>query len=249
MAYTKVVQKLVKTFFVCLLSYIVLLTAVFCIPNSLVEKNVADGVAIIKQEGLHPHFFFSSAKSGGDLDNFTDKIMLEEALSQEKDFSPLKSAMSMSGYARYWHGYQVILRPLLVLFSYAGIRYLNTFFLFGLFSLCLLLFYKKLGANVALAFFLAMMSVKLFIVPMSMQLTNMLALSLVAILFTSYYLPPKQNLTSQEIIKEYQLFFVIGSLTAFLDLLTVPLLPVGMVLVFIIIWHYQTQKRVMKIIE
>jgi hypothetical protein len=241
-----ILLKLTKTLFILLCSYLIMLSVVFSIPNSLIETHVHNGVNIIQKEGLWPKYFFNNS-SGGQLDNFTDKVMLKETVTSEPEFSPLKSAMFMGGYARYWHGYQVILRPILILFSYSSIRFLNTFIIFGMFCWCLILFNNRIGRLASIAFFLSMMSIKLFIVPMSMQFTNLVLLSLLLIIITSYILPPKKDLTESDYLKEYRLFFCIGSLTSFFDLLTVPLLPVGMVLLFIIMWHYKSCQRVISI--
>lgn len=58
------------------------------------------------------------------MDNFTDGIMISQA-SAARERNVLRQALEVQGYTYYWHGYIIILRPLLLLFDYAQIRVLN----------------------------------------------------------------------------------------------------------------------------
>ena len=49
-------------------------------------------------------------------------------------------------YGRYWHGYLVILKPLLFIFNYYQIRWLNTIIGCSLISIIMIGFYKNLEA-------------------------------------------------------------------------------------------------------
>lgn len=51
--------------------------------------------------------------------------------------------MDNSAYSRYWPGYQILLRPLLEIFTYFQIKYLLMFVVFILFALCIILLKGK----------------------------------------------------------------------------------------------------------
>lgn len=127
-----------------------LLTVVFCIPVN--EEMAAQSEEINSLEGNYPYANVVSGH-GGDiayftgfspivLDNATDARMLLTAL--QRDASPLIRAMDMCDYPRYWHGYVLILRPLLYIMNYGDIRVLNCFFQIALFVLTALLLWKRL---------------------------------------------------------------------------------------------------------
>ncbi len=114
------------------------LTLVFMLPVN--RDNAQKSYEIIEQEGFYPNALkceenydmvsnFHSFEPAI-LDNCTDRIMLQTAMN-ENIINPLTSAMEMYSdamqgpYARYWHGYVGILRPLLYLLDYGEIRILN----------------------------------------------------------------------------------------------------------------------------
>lgn len=155
----------------------VLLTAVQLLPLRNIQKNVQRSAVVFQTEGTY-HSLFSWCQS--QLDNFTDALILltssddapDTALNramygyngQIDDLSPAErlaahyiDGVEFTGhgsYARYWHGYQVILRPLLEIFDYQQIRVLN-----GLVQLLLCLavcwlMYRKKKAAYAVPYFI-----------------------------------------------------------------------------------------------
>ena len=127
-----------------LATFTVLVTASSAIPRAAIDHNLKQSVSVIESEGEYPAhgtMLFTQ-------DNFTDCVILNIAAGID-DKSPLQSAMlntlHFSGngiitdtralldgqpvaerpYARYWHGNQVLLRPLLCVTDYRGIRVIN----------------------------------------------------------------------------------------------------------------------------
>ncbi len=88
-------------------------------------------------------------------------------------------------YGRYWHGYQVILRPLLLALSYPEIRYFNMLMFLGLCTCVVLLVYQRIGMGSVVAFTLAMTLGGFIVVPMSLQfsaVTYLSSLGVIAVL-------------------------------------------------------------------
>ncbi len=126
-------------------------------------------------------------------------------------------------YARYWHGYLTILRPLLAIANYQTIRIINLIVTCILVITLLYLVYKKINLESAIIIFLGFISVSIFAITQSM---NEIGVFLIGILSSIYLLLKK------EINKNISInFFVIGSITNFFDLLTAPLITLGLPLV------------------
>lgn len=238
-------KKFFKIFITLIAFYVISLTIVYTVTPNILIKHTNNGLEQIEKETLYPKYFFNN-NNATILDNFTDKVMLNEVIAKKDADNPLEQAMYMNGYSRYWHGYQILLRPLLVLFNYFEIRYLNTFILFALFFKVMQTLNNKINASAAWSFFTAVMCTKFFIVPMSLQFTNMIMLMLVSILLADkIFCNTPKNLFDSKSADTNNLYiftFILGSITVFLDLLTTPILPVGMAIIFIFLHYYQKSK-------
>ena len=233
--------------------FIIAMVGTYMIPNKRINWHVSESLNQLKIEGVYQRLFFDTPAA--QLDNFTDSWMLNLAVSADGK-EPLKSAMKnphrstlsyskgeidkvedlegvmtnkdyeVKSYSRYWHGYLTILRPLLVLFSYTEIRYINMFVLGLLFIITNMLVKKKLGMGIMISFFASIMMTMFIIVPMSLQFSSLFYITFISMIILLYY--DKQ-------IKEHKLgiyiFFIIGSITSFLDLLTAPVMTLGIPLV------------------
>ncbi len=217
------------------------------IPSSALKRNVGRTVATLEKEGTYPSVGLSWRKVI--LDNFTDPLMVNTAYSVDSR-RPLRSAMlnfryesredsvnqianlrklylnepvKEVGYERYWHGYLVYLRPLLLVFSYDGIRNVATLgLLFGFISIAVLA-WRKVGAVLAFVLAVGLAAVDFEWLGRSLQFSGVFLVGLFsAIYFLSRY---KKGQPA------YFLFFAVGGLTAFFDLLTAPLVTLGLVLV------------------
>lgn len=120
-----------KIFIGLILFYVVALSALYLVTPTSLVRHAQNGLALVKRESNYPQYFFNN-NVASQLDNFTDRVMLERVLPKNVDDNALEQAMFMNGYSRYWHGYQVILRPLLLPFNYFEIRYINIFIMFAL---------------------------------------------------------------------------------------------------------------------
>ena len=125
-----------------------LLWAVYCLPIDSIECHVRSSAVTISEEGAYPRLY---SWCHSQLDNWTDSIMLLEAADATEasaldkamlayrgsieDKNPAETLVAhyvqdveftrTSDYARYWHGYLVVLKPLLSFFNYGTIRIIN----------------------------------------------------------------------------------------------------------------------------
>ena len=122
-------------------------------------------------------------------------------------------------YARYWHGYLSILRPLLLLFNYSGIRIvLAIITLISIVALITLLC-KKISITSGVIYGIGLLAISIFIVTKS---TNEILIFIVAFISSIILLLKKNPEKNIGIF-----FFVVGSVSNFIDLLTAPLVTLG----------------------
>jgi hypothetical protein len=217
------------------------------IPTSLLRASIGNSLETLKPEGTYPSFGLPFRRIA--LDNYTDALILNTAYSVD-NHQPFRAALfnfrkllrsdesdqiknldahyreqttSEASYERYWHGYLVVLRPLLLLFSYSQVRFL--LFLALLTSFGYLLYQTTLHkswAHVA-ALLIAAIYVDFFYLGQSIQFSQVFLIGIGASL---WYLKKKDHL--QDLTA---LFFITGALTSFFDLLTAPLVTLGFLLI------------------
>lgn len=133
-----------------------------------------------------------------------------------------------SNYARYWHGYQVILRPLLYFFNYNQIRVINYIALFVLFTITIILLYKRLNILYALSFAATLIISNIMIVPLAIQFSTCFYIALFGMIIV---LNCKRITDSKRLT---MMFFTIGAFTSYMDFLTTPILTLGFPLLVLV---------------
>ena len=123
-------------------------------------------------------------------------------------------------YARYWHGYLIWLRPLLMSLTYGQVRIAN-YLLFAVLA-CLLLrqLWKACGWRAALWFAVSQLMVSCFFVPRQMQFFTCFAVAYGACIWVLAR-PRTPDVLAAGLV-------VTGVCTAFLDLLVTPILTLGL---------------------
>lgn len=239
------------------------------IPKETIKTNVLSSTETINKLGLYPQvgpsFFFR-------LDTFTDAIMLNVIYTADSK-TPVKSAlydryyfckglrttsplnsitygindntkgMTSFIYARYWHGYQVFLRPLLSLMNLKGIIIVNYIVFLLLLLSTLLLMWNRISPIVSTCFLCCCIFMNVFILPLSMQYYPCFFISLIGIILVILF--PKLTNTD---LHAGLTFFTIGALCNFFDLLTTPIITYG--LPFIAYYMlYSNEKPIKKLLN
>lgn len=126
-------------------------------------------------------------------------------------------------YSRYWHGYLILLRPLLIFFNVKEIRILLTILICILGVIVLYLIGKKINIITGIIFFISLTSVNYWYMGISLQGSWIFIISMVFAIII---------LRNNKKIKNFpMMFFIIGILTNFFDFLTVPILTLGIPLI------------------
>ena len=235
-----------------ILGYI-LLVLVYCIPINRMEENIRESAAIFVEEGMYPQKLNNNIDSR--LDNWTDSMMLLTAV-KENDGAPyisaaLNSRNFISGknpcesliqiyaaknienlgsvkYGRYWNGYLLLLKPLLLLFDYGEIRYINMFVQVMLFALVAAL----LGKRKRGIYILPLILFWLFLNPISTMLSIQFSIIVLIVFVQMIVLLIFEDKFCEKSFLLVMNFFMLGCVVNYFDLLTYPLVALGVPLAY-----------------
>ena len=211
-------------------------------PDKAIKRHIAESAPVIAAEGLYPRLLNDMEQYR--LDNFTDALMMNQIYNIDRKH-PLKAAMRMvrsseqgrdwdqpgllvrrvngetleeQHYSRYWHGGSFLYRFFFLMMDYATLRFVLLLASSVLLLLLACAYYQKAGWLKTLALAMGFLMTYGFVTQLSMQFFPVLALTVIGSLLV----------VRRETAKGFgMLFFIIGSLTCFFDLLTTPLLTLG----------------------
>lgn len=233
------------------------LTTVFLIPSSAIEGNVRQSVLQLNDEGpkymtqigiVQPYKLavFSDCLMMGIAYCADNSQPLQSAMNARfmmVDGSPVKGSRIMMEhpddqrlqpviYSRYWHGNQVIIRPLLSVMPLNGIRTVNVVLLTLLWLTLLVVMWQRVGRADALIVAGCLAAVMVPSVPLCLNYVSTFYIALVASVVILLWKPATARWQSAVI-----LFFVIGAATSFLDLLTTPMVAIAVPLVVYMLYR------------
>ena len=242
---------------------IILLVVVALIPQKVLFTNARNSTRILCDEGIGSDVF---GLRGSYLDIFTDGLMLNTAYYSAGNVKDTLLGVRISGdtedpllplhyyfegstdeirttvYTRYWNGYLVYLRPLLCLGNIITIRAFNMVLQISLVMLVLFLLVNKgerKRNSLAVPFIVMWLSLSPVAIWSSLQYYSVFyptILAMIAILLfknTSFY-------------KVWYVFLVTGILIGYLDLLTYPIVSLGVPLILYLSLDYNSKKTLFK---
>jgi hypothetical protein len=230
----KVVKLLLGMLVFSMLSMIV----VSAIPNTLIIESVNRSITLLEEEGLYHHAFIDlddNRKIAAQSDGFTELVMVEAAVT-DPEMSVVRNAMSVRGYPRFWHGYLVLLKPLLILFDLSVLRTLCCIAFLLLFTMAVHQIVKHISLSLALCFCFAFSLVNVPVIMISLQFSITFLLTLLACNILLFYLPKK--------LSPYWVpcfFLICGGATIFFEFLTTPLITLGLPLTLYLV--YQVKEK------
>lgn len=202
---------------ICL--YTGLLLAAYAFPDEWISDNVGAAVNVLTEEGNmvggYANYFWHTGFSI--TDNLTDIRIYQGLL---RDGRSVVDAAMRTDYARYWHGYAVVLRPLMIVLSIVNIRYLNMMALMALFLVCGWKCRERFGWRTAVHFCAGLLMSFLLIAPFCQQYMPVTFLALAGSAAVLCGWKAARN-------RLYEFFFLLGSLVCFFDFLTFPVLALG----------------------
>ena len=240
------------------------LTLVYLLPTERMEQNVKSSMDIFYTESVYPQQV--SGYKATQLDNETDAIMLLGAIYDGGNYSAIKQAMraarvdisdvpskcnvlikyawenqepdSVSEYSRYWHGYMLWLKPLLLFFDYADIRMLNMMFQTALLLWLVKELTEKKMTKLLIPLMLAVMVINPVAAAMSMQFSSIYDIVLISMILILHY---HEKWSCKR--KYPYFFFGLGMVTVFFDFLTYPMAALGIPLVLVLFLEKKDLKK------
>lgn len=235
-----------------ILSGYLLLMIAYLLPVEKMQENLSESINILTEEQEY-HKVIPGYNST-QLDNFTDSWMLGNAV-YNSDLPLWKKALTCTSadygdgplnglvrylkergvgigkdkeieYTRYWHGYLILLKPLLLFFNYADLRVLNMILdillMFLIFNTL-----KDMGfRREAWGYVVAVLFILPVVIPLSIQFSVMFYLTNIAvwILLKKYDWIVENN-------KMLLYFQIIGMAASYFDFLTYPIASLGVPMV------------------
>ena len=243
-----------------------LLALVYCIPSEKFLMGGANSIQIFQQEGTYPTIM--SGYPNSQLDNYTDGSMLNNAIYagaenpfnkaaacyryQYEEQNPMESfisylwmdeSYSVTSCPRYWHGFLIILKPLLTFMNYSDIRVLNQLFQLLLLGALIWQFVKKQLQQYIVPLLLSVFFLTPTAVSMSLQYSSVYNITLLSSFFLLLF---AEKIEEKNLYAE--LFLMTGILTSYFDLLTFPLLSLGIPLIIAILLKQKKEASVKELL-
>ena len=245
---------------------LLLLFAVSLIPQSMVQNNASASAHHLAADHITPKYIniwdWSYAS-----DNHTDTLIMMESYNldsfQDALLNPYRGVQKYEGeetylndafvelvdegaendtvYVRYWQGFRIFIRPMLLLFPYFQLRQVVSWVFFGLMFFMLAALAERKGILASLCIGLAVILVNPSIISHSLQYTPCFILSFAAILFLLF--------TEQLTFDRGLAFCVFGMLTQYFDFYTAPIAVCGLPLLVWLMIDESGKNRFVTIIK
>ncbi|MCM1536094.1 MAG: hypothetical protein NC126_09275 [Clostridium sp.] len=225
------------------------LILVYCIPTAPMKEHLYQSLPMLEKEFVSSELI--DGYPGSLTGNFTDCLMLENAVYQSEEHTMLEQILFMyrgeSGtgdgwapgysledyiggiqqpreveYARYWHGYLVVLKPLLFLTTFNSLRIMSSAFQLILVGMIVMALYRRQEEFLGMAFLVSMPFLYYF------GLYASLSLSICFYLMAGFMLIQlkwDKRLRKQGWYGEF--FLLAGMFTSYFDFLTYPLITLA----------------------
>lgn len=240
------------------------MTIVYSLPTQPMQNNVKKSLEYLNYESKFEAYHNEPYLH---IDTTTDRVMLNIA-TYTADYSIIKNAFgnywhydensnllgldnSIMGdvsngvevnYARYWGGYCVYLKPLLLLFTYPEIRVINAAFQLMLIIVVGVLLYERVGKKYLLPLLLCLIVLNPLTTMRSLQYSDIFSVSMITMIAL---LLLNDRMKKNEIL--YSVVFVIdGIAVAFLDFLTYPFVALGLPLITYLLINRKSLKAEIK---
>ena len=252
----KVYLKVVLLSVGILMTGLLLMVAVYMLPVGRMKSHIADSDELFNYEGIYPQVMQGYKCS--QLDNYTDGLMyataihpgsgnpLQDALRNARyEYEDTNMVQSLNDYAndvsskegmryemiypRYWHGYLVILKPLLLFFNVSEIRMLSMIAQGALLLFLLFQIRRRLGEQYQIPVLMMAAVLNPIVLPLSLQFSWVYYVGLLGAIGIMSMKEPVHG------EKYIFLFLLLGMVTSYLDLLTYPLFTLGLPLVLFLL--------------
>lgn len=221
-------KKYILAYSKLIIFFYVALVLVFIIPAGSFRSNIDQVDQYIDAVGGRTIVVMNNEIAV--LDTYTDARMYQ--VMEGSELNALKAALDINGYARYWHGYLIVLRPLAAIFEYDEIRFLLGTIIMLLFALVTVKIHERVGICAAITHAAALALTFFTLSAFCLQyVCCYIILFLGELLFLRKY-------NVKDMGYGFFLLFTLGMVTNYFDFLTYPIVTLGGVLLLMIYTHY-----------
>lgn len=241
-----VLLKSALIFIVSIVFAVLFMFLAYLLPTSKMQNSAKSSSEILLKEGNYNYLVEGDFSSR--LDNFTDSIMISEAIF-DSDESAIYKAMKNyhsgwgvegldaqvdgdvdeKSYSRYWNGYLIFLKPLLLMFGIKGIRILNTVLqILLVIGVCCVMFKK--AKSLIIPYLISLFLINPVAITQSMQFSSVFYIFNITMLLVLLF---NEKLNQKNWFG--YLFLIVGIVTSFFDFLTYPVATFLMPLV-VVMW-------------
>lgn len=241
-----------------------LLLFVYMLPVERMKVNVQNSIDEIIDKG--PNSCLIEGNMATKIDGYTDSIMLNNSIYDGKE-SILKKASAgyryeyenctafdsmieylkgnvqykVQSYARYWHGYLIILKPLLLFLQYKDIKVLNAVLHIFLLGIVIREIVKRKLEQYLYAFLGAIVFMFPIVISMCMQYSTVFSITLIALIV----MLKKYDVLRRD-KKFFEFYLIIGIMVCYFDFLTYPVVSLGFLLLMQLIIERNQDKTFVK---
>ena len=246
---------------------VVLLGAVYMIPSDSVREHIKESSSFLSEHDDHykwngngnyysevdlftDSLMMSTAAYNGDM-SLVDKVLLNPRFDDSEipqksddlveDVKKIARNDHIVTYPRYWHGYLLVLKPLLVFLNVSEVRLLTMIIYMCLFCADAVIVFQKTKLHGTLLFVICNLILNPVSVMQCLQFSSCVFLMLV---YLFILLHMDERLTER---RRRTLFMLLGISTAFFDLLTFPLMPLGILLIYHILIKNDSKNELIEV--
>lgn len=218
-----------------------------------VREHVGESIPLFEAEGSYPELLNVKSQFYT-LDNFTETIILQEALFMDTARHPINifenprvnlidvpegtnakvasliaavnGEQANSKYSYYWMGFRSIVRPLLIFMNYPYIRMFLSLGFYLLFAATCFSLYRHANMQAMIAFLFATLGVNCMVASVELQYATCFYVMFFAMLLLPYI--KKTRFSYPEF------FLIVGACTQFFDFYTTPVITLGGPLLFLL---------------
>ena len=231
-----------------------LICVMYALPTDRVSAHVQESGNELVAEG--DYWVMMPQKDNTILDNFTDCIMLlssaysgDEGIIEKAaiNYRTYQTGMTKEescqvcgtvpedqqnvvSYPRYWHGYMVVLKPLLIFLNLGQIRDVNMFVVLSFMVITCILLHRQKKVRYIIPYLLTCCFINPFTVSNSLQNSTVFHVTSIAVIVMLIFYEKKKF--SDQL---WMYFMIVGMMTSYVDFLTYPVVSMALPLMFYLI--------------
>lgn len=206
--------------------------------------NYADAIMINEAYSMDPAepFYSAMVVRRSYIPGVTTEVLDEEVGDPEIAIYETQNLMNVvegknilsKQYAKYWHGYLIFLKPILMIFNWSEIQVLLFIITYTLAIILLYLIKKNFGLLQSACFLIIFLLIDFQYIFFSLEYTPVFILMLIVSILI---------LVNPKWIKDKKMiYFITGILTCFFDFLTAPLITLGIPLILDLLLQEKNEK-------